>query len=163
MTSQLLPDGWMKPSFFRRSKLTAQVSAEIAPNHPLAGAGFQVVAVRDGTDDLIIEAPELTPRYYLVHLQWAGNALGESVGGDDLAALAASCEPDGDDVDEVTLWTDAETESGAVFVQHLLNGSEIVDVLQWPSGALSRPGSVDTAGLMQMGWIQVKRDLRPKA
>ncbi|WP_346891647.1 hypothetical protein [uncultured Roseibium sp.] len=163
MESQSLPDGWTKPPLGRQSDLAAQVRAETDPDHPLARTEFQVIAACERSDDVIVEAPALSPRYYLLHLQWTKDARVMPLAGDDPAVLALDCEPDADDVDDVTLWTDSATETGAVFVQHLLSGREIVDVFEWPTGAKPRPDAVDTKKLAELGWVQVTGDLHPRA
>ncbi|MEZ5912347.1 MAG: hypothetical protein R3D84_09090 [Paracoccaceae bacterium] len=159
MTETRFPDGWQAIEPGRVLALKRQFRKELAPDHPLAGAEFSPVAVHEAEDSVVVHAPALSPPYYLLHLSWADAPPRAPHGLSDPGELAEIFDPPGDSIDEISLWCDAASETGLVFVQHLVNGKQVIDALDWPGGR--PPGS--TAELVAAGWRHITGPLRPRA
>lgn len=160
MTEPALPSGWRVPDKRRLSALKTQFLRELIPGHPLFLVEFFLIAEHQAEDSVVAYAPGLNPRYCLLHLTWTDAPPRAPHEFDDLAELAGIFEPPGDTIDEISLWCEAGTEMGLVFVQHLLNGDEILDPIDWPAGLVPPRSAADLAAA---GWRQITGPLHPHA
>ncbi|WP_407492344.1 hypothetical protein [Pseudooceanicola sp. MF1-13] len=153
-----LPPDWQPTDPGRERKLAAQVQRELPKGHALAGTEFTVLAEYLPEDTVLLDAPDLTPRHYLIHLSW-GKDPADPHPLEDLRDLAGMMGPDPEDINDVTLWTQEDSESGLVMVQHLISGRQIIEPLDWPEDV--PPTSTDQ--LKEKGWCQITAPLHPKA
>ncbi|WP_223477574.1 hypothetical protein [Oricola indica] len=155
-----LPVGWESPDPNRARQLKAQFLTELEPDHPLHKLPFEVVGVHSGQDTVVVCTSDPDLSFQAMHLSWARNETQTPHEVERLADLPLIFEPPADSVDEVTLWTDGETEKGLVLVQHLLNGDQLVTCLDWPYGLSIPKTARDLEGA---GWRQVRGPLNPRA
>lgn len=153
-----LPPTWEALSPERQQALRRQFLVELDDAHALGRAAFDLVAAHKAEDYVLADAPGLSPRYYVMHLSWSGHEKQEPYPLDALADLDGMLEPAPETVDEISLWTKADTETGLVFVQHLLNGRELIEVLDESEGA---PETESADALRAMGWKPVTAPLSP--
>lgn len=153
-----LPQDWTILSDRRAADLRAQARRELAKGAALSRADFTVVAAYAADDTVLIDAPDLSPRYYLMHLSWTKDPT-EAHPVPDLSELAALVGPDPATVDQVTLWTDLATEKGLAMVQHRVDGGQIIDVQGWTGD--TPPAT--TRDLEAANWSQITGPLHPKA
>jgi len=69
---ELLPDGWFATPPDRAELLTAELQRELPPEHLLGAVAVNVVAHRDGTDDILCWHRDSPERFTVVHLSWLG-------------------------------------------------------------------------------------------
>lgn len=153
-----LPQGWTAPNPAWADRLAHRFRKELTPRHPLHSAGFTVRAVY-GDDSVLVEAPALAPSFYVLHLSWSDAPPRDPHALWDLTELEAIFGPAPDDVDEVSLWVREDTRSGAVFVQHLWGGGQIVQALD----PTEHPLPASARALAEHGWTQVTGPLSPRA
>lgn len=82
-----LPDGW----FIDDDQLVraqAELARELPPGHLLSGRSVRVVAIRDGTDDVLCRHVDDHARFTVIHLSWLGR--------EELDAHHPTVEVDGD-------------------------------------------------------------------
>ncbi len=65
-----LPEGWFLSDPEQSALLHAELCRELPPGHLLYGVPVEVVAHRDGTDDILCRHVEDTDRLTVVHLTW---------------------------------------------------------------------------------------------
>lgn len=153
-----LPPHWRWLDAAEAERLAPAFARELNPAHALAQADWHLIARHASQDSFVAEAPALNPHFYLLHLAW------DQGGPKDPHPLSSLCELDGileapgDAIDTVSLWCHADSQQGAVFVQHLLDGTELLDLLDWPG---PEPLPTSTQALEQMGWRQVTAPLLP--
>lgn len=152
-----LPEGWQAPDARWATRLATQYRRELTPGHPLHGAAFTIAAVY-GDDSVLAHAPDLTPAYYLLHLSWNDAPPRNPHPVRDMEELAAIFGPAPDEVDEISLWVRADTQTGAVWVQHLWGGDQIVQALDPADGPLPHSATE----LAQNGWVEVTTPLHPR-
>lgn len=66
----LLPDGWFHASDEVRQSHGTEYQRELPPIHPLAGVAVELVAYREGTDDVLMKHLNEPDRLTVVHLTW---------------------------------------------------------------------------------------------
>jgi hypothetical protein len=69
-TSLPLAEGWRHCLDAEASNLKAEYARELPDIHPLAGLAVEVLACRDGNDDILLRHVEDESRYSTVHLTW---------------------------------------------------------------------------------------------
>lgn len=158
--SSRLPRGWQSINDKERAGLTAAFARELDPKHALANTRWWLVARHQVEDSLVAEAPNLQPRFYLLHLAWDRSRPKEPYALDQLSALDGILDPPGDTIDELSLWCRDRDEKGLVFVEHLLDGRQRLYVLDWPD--LQAPPQ-DCQALKARGWRPITAALYPKA
>jgi hypothetical protein len=67
-----LPEGWFWSDEDDRSRLSDEYMREMPPIHPLAGIRIQVVAHREGNDDILVRCLDEPDHVAVVHLSWRG-------------------------------------------------------------------------------------------
>lgn len=159
MRDDALPEGWEWPDAREAAVLTVRFRHELDPTDPAAARALQVVAREKGGDAVLAAEPGGAPPYYLLHLSWDDAPPRAAHSVERLADLAAITSSDPRAVDYVSGWTEAETETGFVLVQHLVRGGEVMLPLDWPHAAVP----LSTAALVAMGWRPVTGALVPRA
>ncbi len=155
-----LPAGWQPISIKEQAGLAAAFAKELDAKHPLARADWRLIAHHVTQDSFVAEAPALTPRFYLLHLAWDQGGPKQPHALEKLGDLAGILEPPGDTVDELSLWCRARDEQGLVFVEHLLDGSQRLHLLDWPP---HQGEPRDCRQLEAWGWRPITGALSPKA
>jgi hypothetical protein len=67
-----LPKGWHRSDDNRAIELHAELQRELPPGHLLYGVPVDVVAHREGTDDILCRHRQAAERFTVVHLSWIG-------------------------------------------------------------------------------------------
>jgi hypothetical protein len=67
-----LPVGWFYSNAEESDLRHAELLRELAPGHPLFGTDVDVVAHREGTDDILCRHHADPDRLTVVHLTWRG-------------------------------------------------------------------------------------------
>ncbi|MBB3210756.1 hypothetical protein FHS27_006604 [Rhodopirellula rubra] len=67
-----LPDGWFVTPSDRAALLATELARELPSGHLLDGLALDVVAHRDGTDDILCRQRNHPNRFIVVHLTWLG-------------------------------------------------------------------------------------------
>jgi hypothetical protein len=67
-----LPLGWVQPDPKWSAALEAEFRRELPPGHLLYGRRVELVAAREGTDDVLFGHPDEPGRFTVVHLTWLG-------------------------------------------------------------------------------------------
>ncbi|MGB4812821.1 MAG: hypothetical protein WBP13_10150 [Methylophilaceae bacterium] len=67
-----LPQGWFWSNDDDQMLLFAEYAAELPPIHPLVDIKIQVIAHREGTDDILVCYVEQPDHVAVVHLSWSG-------------------------------------------------------------------------------------------
>jgi hypothetical protein len=67
-----LPIGWCWSDAHEQSELLHEYILELPELHPLAGIEVEVVAHREGSDDILLRHIGVTDNYSVVHLSWLG-------------------------------------------------------------------------------------------
>lgn len=158
MVDDALPGGWEWPDAREAAVLTLRFRRELDPTHPLAARTLHVVARETGGDAVLAAESGAAPPYYLLHLSWDDAPPRAPHRVERLAELAAITRPDPRAVGYVSGWTEAETETGFVLVQHLVRGGEVVLPIDWPHAAVP----ISTAALVAMGWRAITGALVPR-
>lgn len=65
-----LPDGWFLSDPAQAAKFHAELSRELPPGHMLYRVPVEVVAHREGTDDILCWHVENNERLTVIHLTW---------------------------------------------------------------------------------------------
>ncbi|GKW24318.1 hypothetical protein R0L47_07970 [Pectobacterium polonicum] len=72
MSSTLeLPAGWEYANGKKQQALLAEYQLELPTVHPLHGVDIDVIAYRDGNDDILLKHIQEADRVSVVHLTWA--------------------------------------------------------------------------------------------
>lgn len=66
-----LPEGWLACDAEAAAKLHKELQTELPDGHALHGLALELVARRDGSDDVLCRHPHGPERYTVVHLTWA--------------------------------------------------------------------------------------------
>lgn len=66
-----LPAGWEYAHGKKQQALLAEYQLELPSVHPLYGIDIDVIAYRDGTDDILLTHTQESDRVSVVHLTWA--------------------------------------------------------------------------------------------
>lgn len=69
----LLPEGWFASTAEESATHYAELLRELAPGHPLYDVALDVVAHREGTDDILCRHHSEPDRLTVVHLTWRGH------------------------------------------------------------------------------------------
>lgn len=69
-----LPDGWYRSDSERAAAFAAELALEVSPGHLLFGKDIEVVAHREGTDDILCRHTRDCNRFTVVHLSWIRRA-----------------------------------------------------------------------------------------
>lgn len=67
-----LPRGWLWSTQDDQQRLLAEYATELPSVHPLANTQVQVIAHREGSDDILVRCPDSQDRVAVVHLTWIG-------------------------------------------------------------------------------------------
>jgi hypothetical protein len=67
-----LPEGWFPSDLEKAGLLHAELQKELPPGHILYGVPVEVVAHRDGTDDILCRHRADPARFTVIHLSWLG-------------------------------------------------------------------------------------------
>ena len=67
-----LPEGWFASDTSRSASLLAELEREVPPGHLLRGVPIEVVAHREGTDDILCRHLGDSSRFTVIHLSWRG-------------------------------------------------------------------------------------------
>jgi len=68
----LLPQGWFWSSHDDQARLFAEYTRELPSVHPLADVPVQVLAHREGNDDILVRCSDRQDHVAVVHLSWTG-------------------------------------------------------------------------------------------
>lgn len=66
-----LPEGWFASDNEEAARLLQELKLELPPGHVLYGVAVEVVAHREGTDDILCRHKEDSSRFTVIHLSWA--------------------------------------------------------------------------------------------
>ncbi len=69
----MLPEGWSRSDAEESALRHAELLRELAPGHALYGVAVDVVAHREGTDDILCRHHLEPDRLTVVHLTWRGS------------------------------------------------------------------------------------------
>ncbi len=67
-----LPEGWFPSDPNHAGALYDELQKELPPGHILYRRGVEVIAHRDGTDDILCRHLEEPERFTVIHLSWLG-------------------------------------------------------------------------------------------
>lgn len=67
-----LPPGWVYPKPEWAASLMAEFRRELPPGHLLYGRRVELVAAREGTDDILLRHADEPDRFTVIHLSWLG-------------------------------------------------------------------------------------------
>ena len=67
-----LPEGWFPSDSAKAALLHVELQKELSPGHILHGVPVEVVAHRDGTDDILCRHRADPARFTVIHLSWLG-------------------------------------------------------------------------------------------
>ena len=70
--SEDLPEGWYCSDEKTAQELYAELMRELPPGHTLFGVPVEVVAHRQGTDDILCRHRANPTRFTVIHLSWIG-------------------------------------------------------------------------------------------
>jgi hypothetical protein len=68
-----LPEGWFASDPTRSASLLGELEREVPPGHLLHGVRIEVVAHREGTDDILCRQLDEPSRFTVIHLSWLGH------------------------------------------------------------------------------------------
>ena len=83
-----LPEGWFASDPERAASLLAELEREVPRGHLLHGDRIEVVAHREGTDDILCRHRDESSRFTVIHLSWLGR--------EEIDAQHPAVEADGD-------------------------------------------------------------------
>jgi hypothetical protein len=66
-----LPEGWFLSENDNAEALFCELHLELIPGHPLYAADIEVLAHREGTDDILVRHTINPDRFTVVHLSWS--------------------------------------------------------------------------------------------
>jgi hypothetical protein len=66
-----LPKGWFASDEEASERLHKELQTELPPGHILFGEQVEVVAHREGTDDILCRHKDDPNRFTVIHLSWA--------------------------------------------------------------------------------------------
>ena len=66
----ILPEGWSHATDEVRESHGGEYYRELPPMHPLSGIPIELVAYREGTDDILMKHLNEPDRFTVVHLSW---------------------------------------------------------------------------------------------
>lgn len=67
-----LPPGWVHPDPEWEAQLESEFRRELPPGHLLHSLRVQLIAAREGTDDVLFQHRDEPDRFTVVHLSWLG-------------------------------------------------------------------------------------------
>jgi len=65
-----LPEGWFRSESQRAAALYDELQRELPPRHVLYGCRVEVIAHREGTDDILCHHHDEPDRFTVIHLSW---------------------------------------------------------------------------------------------
>ncbi|QDT16057.1 hypothetical protein [Alienimonas californiensis] len=66
-----LPEGWYASNERHAARLYNELQLELPPGHVLYGKPVEIVAHREGTDDVLCRHKQEPGRFTVIHLSWA--------------------------------------------------------------------------------------------